>query len=63
MKRLSYLAAVFALVAAAPATAASVDAAATVRHVIGEKSYRAAASALDSGHDRWVDDIVTIVTA
>jgi len=60
MKRLSYLAAVFALVAAAPATAASVDAAATVRHVIGEKSYRAAASALDSGHDRWVDDIVTI---
>jgi hypothetical protein len=60
MKRLSSLAASFLLVAAVPASAATTDADATIRQIAAEPSYRAAAAALDSGHDRWVEDIVAI---
>jgi acetylornithine deacetylase/succinyl-diaminopimelate desuccinylase-like protein len=59
MKRLSFLVAACAL-AAAPAMAAPVNADTAVRHIIAGKSYKAAAAALDSGHDSWVDDIVKI---
>ena len=60
MKRLSRLAAGLLLIAAALAAAAPADAAATIRHIAADPSYRAAAAALDSGHDRWVEDIVAI---
>jgi acetylornithine deacetylase/succinyl-diaminopimelate desuccinylase-like protein len=60
MKRFSRLAAGLLLIAAAPALAATADADATIRHIAADPSYRTAAAAFDSGHDRWVDDIVAI---
>jgi acetylornithine deacetylase/succinyl-diaminopimelate desuccinylase-like protein len=60
MKRLSRLAAGLLLIAAALAAAAPADAAATIRHIAADPSYRTAVAALDSGHDRWVEDIVAI---
>ena len=45
--------------ATAPA-AAAVDADSAVRRIVASPSYRAAATALDAGHDQWVADIVTI---
>ena len=60
MKRLSRLAAGLLLIAAAPAAAAPADADATIRHIAGDTSYRAAVAALDSGHERWIEDIVAI---
>jgi acetylornithine deacetylase/succinyl-diaminopimelate desuccinylase-like protein len=60
MKRFSRLAAGLLLIAAAPALAAIADADATIRHIAADPSYRTAAAAFDSGHDRWVDDIVAI---
>jgi acetylornithine deacetylase/succinyl-diaminopimelate desuccinylase-like protein len=59
MKRLSFLVAACAL-AAVPATAAPVDADSVIRHVTADKSYKAAAATLESGHDQWVKDIVAI---
>jgi tripeptide aminopeptidase len=60
MMRLSRFAAAASLVVAVPAFAASPDAAATIRQIKADQSYRTAAAALDSGHDQWVEDIVAI---
>jgi acetylornithine deacetylase/succinyl-diaminopimelate desuccinylase-like protein len=59
MKPFSRFAAAVALAAAAPAIAAP-NAEATIRQIVSTPSYRAAAAALDSGHDQWVEDIVAI---
>lgn len=60
MKRLSFLAASVALCFSMPATAAPANADAAVRQIVTSQSYKAAAAALDSGHDKWVGDIVAI---
>ena len=58
MRSLKLAAAAAALVLAAPAQAA--DPASTIAKITASPSYRAAAAALDAGHDRWVEDIVRI---
>jgi acetylornithine deacetylase/succinyl-diaminopimelate desuccinylase-like protein len=45
--------------AAAPATAAT-DADGTVRRIVANPSYRAAAASLETGHAQWVADIIKI---
>ena len=60
MKRLSFLAASVALCLAAPAAAAPANAESTVSRIVASQPYKAAATALDSGHDQWVSDIVAI---
>jgi tripeptide aminopeptidase len=60
MKRLSFLAASVALFLAVPAAAAPADANAAVSRIVASQPYKAAAAALDSGHDQWVRDIVAI---
>jgi acetylornithine deacetylase/succinyl-diaminopimelate desuccinylase-like protein len=59
MKPFSRFAAAVALAAAAPAIAAP-NPEATIGQIVSTPSYRAAAAALDSGHDQWVEDIVAI---
>ena len=59
MKPLPVLAA-FAFLFAAPAMAAAVDADSAIKRITAEASYRAAAAALDSNHERWVEDVVAI---
>ena len=49
-----------ALVAAAPAPAASPDADQAVRKIVTGAPYRAAAASFDAKHDQWVADIVKI---
>jgi len=60
MKRLSFLAASVALCLAVPAAAAPVDANAAVSRIVASQPYKAAAAALDSGHDQWIRDIIAI---
>jgi acetylornithine deacetylase/succinyl-diaminopimelate desuccinylase-like protein len=60
MKRLSFLAASVALCLAVPAPAAPANADTTVGRIVASQSYKAAAAALDSAHDQWVNDIVAI---
>jgi acetylornithine deacetylase/succinyl-diaminopimelate desuccinylase-like protein len=60
MKRLSFLAVSVALCLAAPAVAAPANADSTVGRIVASQPYKAAAAALDSGHDQWVSDIVAI---
>jgi len=56
MRLLMYAVAAFA---AAPAAAAT-DADAAIASITAGQPYRAAVAALDSGHDKWVADIVAI---
>jgi acetylornithine deacetylase/succinyl-diaminopimelate desuccinylase-like protein len=58
MKRLFLFVAGCALATSTPAIAA--DAGSTVQHVIASMAYKGAAAAFDSGHDRWVKDIIAI---
>jgi acetylornithine deacetylase/succinyl-diaminopimelate desuccinylase-like protein len=60
MKRLSFLAACVALCLAAPVVAAPASADSTVNRIVASQPFKTAAAALDSGHDQWVSDIVTI---
>ena len=58
MKTLVFVTA--ALIAAAPALAASPDAGAAVRRIVAGAPYKTAAASFDSNHDQWVADIVKI---
>src|SRR5690348_17462569 len=59
MKYFSPILAAFTLLASAPAIAAP-NADSTIQRIVANPSYRAAAAALDSGHGKWVEDIVAI---
>jgi acetylornithine deacetylase/succinyl-diaminopimelate desuccinylase-like protein len=59
MKPLASAVAAVALFIATPAPGAA-NPEAAVRQIVASQSYRAAAAALDAGHDRWVEDIVRI---
>ncbi|HEX6217756.1 MAG TPA: M20/M25/M40 family metallo-hydrolase [Sphingomicrobium sp.] len=52
----TFLALSAALLLISPASAQT----SPIDRIVGNASYRAAAAALDAGHDRWVEDIVTI---
>lgn len=45
---------------AAPAQTSPADADRTVRAITSSEPFRQAAAALDSGHDRWVEDVIAI---
>ncbi|HET6535061.1 MAG TPA: M20/M25/M40 family metallo-hydrolase [Sphingomicrobium sp.] len=60
MKPLSLLAASVALCLAAPAAAAPANADSAVSRIVASQPFKTAASALDSGHDQWVSDIIAI---
>jgi acetylornithine deacetylase/succinyl-diaminopimelate desuccinylase-like protein len=60
MKRLSFLAASVLLCLSMPALGAPADADPTVGRIVASQPFKAAAAALDSGHDQWVSDIITI---
>lgn len=60
MKRLSFLAASVALCLAVPAIAAPANADSAVSRIVASQPFKAAAAALDSGHDQWVNDIIAI---
>jgi tripeptide aminopeptidase len=60
MKFLALPVAALALITGVPATAATPNADSAVRRIVVSQPYRAAAAALEAGHDQWVENIIRI---